>query len=146
MLRATVIAVLLANALFLAWTMDWLSHFAPAPVHGEREPARLKAQLRPETISVLTPKAASAAVQAARAASMAAGEGEACVQLGPYADSDLASIENKLAAAGLPRDAWERRDSTGEVNRVMLRFEKATPALREHLRALVAGVENCVGR
>jgi hypothetical protein len=146
MLRSLVVLVLLANAVFFAWAQGWLAPAFPAPVHGEREPARLQAQLRPETITVLSAKAASAAVQAARAASAAAGEGEQCVQLGPYADTDVAAAEAQLVAIGLPREAWERRDVPGEVGRVLLRLEKLAPTVREQLRAvpaLATALEGC---
>jgi hypothetical protein len=85
-------------------------------------------------------------VQAARAASAAAGEGEQCVQLGPYADNDVAAAEGQLAAIGVPREAWERRDVPGEVGRVHLRLEKLAPAVRDQLRAvpaLATALESC---
>jgi hypothetical protein len=143
MLRALVVLMLLANALFFAWTQGWLAAWVAAPMLGERDPARLAAQLRPETISVLTPRAASAALQAARAASIAAGEGEQCVQLGPYADSDGQAVEQQLIAAGVSRESIARRDVAADAGRYRLRVEQSTPAQRLHLRALNLTPEPC---
>ncbi|MDE1948617.1 MAG: hypothetical protein KGI35_08395, partial [Burkholderiales bacterium] len=61
MLRALVVLLLLANLLFFLWTRGTLAPALPPPHQGEREPERLAAQLHPEAIRVLTPKAASAA-------------------------------------------------------------------------------------
>lgn len=146
MLRALVVLVLLANAAFFAWTQGWLSPWVSSPLLGERDPARLAAQVRPETVTVLSPKAASAALQAARAASAAAGEGEQCMQLGPFGDSDATSTENQLIAAGVPREAITRAELPGEGNRFVLRIEKTTPTLRLQLRASYPGIERCAER
>ena len=62
MLRALVVALLLANGLFFAWTRGWLAPLWAAPSHGDREPARLAAQVRPELMVVMPADAASAAL------------------------------------------------------------------------------------
>jgi hypothetical protein len=100
MLRGLAVLLLLANLLFFAWARGWLSPVLPPPHHGEREPERLAAQLRPETVKLLTPQAASAAVAAAATA---------CVEAGPFSDSDAATAEAALAAASVPAGAWVRR-------------------------------------
>jgi hypothetical protein len=70
MLRLLVVLLLLANALVLVWSQGWLGGLLPAPGQGQRESARLERQVRPETVRVFTPQAASAALaQAAQAAS-----------------------------------------------------------------------------
>ena len=93
MLRGLVLLLLLANALFFAWARGWLG---PAPHHAEREPERLAAQVRPEALKLLPPVAASAAVQAARAAAVA--NGYACLQeIAPAASAPWA-----LAQVALP--------------------------------------------
>lgn len=108
-----VIALLLANLGFLAWSQGWLAPMWPAPSHGAREPERLQAQVRPELIEVLSPKAASAALSAARAASMAVGEGPLCIEAGPLADASVyAGIEATLTQAGIATDLWQRREAT----------------------------------
>jgi hypothetical protein len=66
MLRALLAVLLLANALYFGWARGWFAPTWPAPGAGEREPARLAAQVAPERVSVLSPAAASAALLAAR--------------------------------------------------------------------------------
>ncbi len=71
MLRTLVIVLVLANGAFWAWTqgaLSWLEPLLPAPVSAEREPERLARQVRPQSISVLNPKAAAQAANAAQAA------------------------------------------------------------------------------
>ena len=96
MLRAAVVAVVLANLLFFGWAGGWLAPSLPAPHSGEREPERLAAQLSPERVAVLAPPAASAAIAAARAAAIA------CLEAGPLGESGIAAAEAALAAAKLP--------------------------------------------
>jgi hypothetical protein len=104
MLRGLLAVLLLANAVFFAWTRGALSPLLPPPDHGRREPERLTAQLRPETVVVLSPLAASAAVRAARDA--------ACLQAGPLSDEQLAATEAVLAGAGVAAAAIRRRSET----------------------------------
>ncbi|MDQ2779282.1 MAG: hypothetical protein M3Y32_06970 [Pseudomonadota bacterium] len=59
MLRVIVILVLLANAAFFGWAQGWLDPFWPAPRAAEHEPARSKAQVRPEAVTVSRPGAAA---------------------------------------------------------------------------------------
>ena len=103
MLRTVVLLLLLANAAFFAWSRGWLGE----PLrHGQSEPGRLAAQVRPEALIVLPPKAANAAVQAARA------EALVCLEAGPFtgagAQSELGAAEALLAQAQLPASAWTR--------------------------------------
>jgi hypothetical protein len=142
MLRGLVVLVLLANALFYAWSQGWLQPWLPPPLSSERDPSRVAAQLRPETITVLGPQAAaSVAAAAARAATAAA---EQCVQLGPYGEPDAAATERLLEGAGIGRDVWARREVPGEPGRLMtLRLERTSPALREQLKALGFSAQGC---
>jgi hypothetical protein len=57
MLRAVVLALLLANAGYFAWTYGLLADygFAPTP---QSEPQRLTQQIRPEAMRVLSPEEA----------------------------------------------------------------------------------------
>jgi hypothetical protein len=108
MLRALVAALVLANLLFFGWARGWFAPGWPAPRHAEREPERLAAQVRPDVLSVVPPKAASAAVAAARAAAVM------CLEAGPFsttgaaADADIAAAEAALAPAALADGAWAR--------------------------------------
>ena len=65
MLRVLLAALLLANLLFLGWSRGWFAPAWPAPGAGDRDPARLAAQVAPERVTVLAPAAASAALAAA---------------------------------------------------------------------------------
>ena len=53
MLRLFVLALILANGLYLAWSQGWLraQGFAPAP---QSEPQRMAQQIRPEALKILT--------------------------------------------------------------------------------------------
>lgn len=142
MLRGLVVLVLLANGAFFAWSRGWLQPWLPPPLASERDPSRVAAQLKPESITVLGPKAA-ASVAAGAAARAAA---EQCLQLGPYSESELAATERLLEGAGIPREAWARRELAGEAARLsVLKLDKTTPALREQLRALGFNGQACTG-
>jgi hypothetical protein len=71
LLRLIAGALLVANLAFFAWTQGWLSPLAMPPMSSEREPERITLQVRPETVTLLGPKAAAEARQAADAASAA---------------------------------------------------------------------------
>ena len=55
MLRSLVLALLIVNLGFFAWTQGWLKAWAGSPSEGQREPQRLSAQLHAEQIEVLQP-------------------------------------------------------------------------------------------
>lgn len=102
MLRTAALLLVLANLGFLAWTQGWLQPGFPPPHHGDHEPQRLVAQLNPQLVTVLPPRAASAAVVAARAA------GAVCLEAGPLAAGEMAAAEAELQAAQLPEGSWAR--------------------------------------
>ncbi len=112
MQRALLLILLLANGLFFAWTLGWLAPWAEAPVQGEREPARLAAQVTPERIQILSPKAANAALSAARSVT---GDGEACMEVGPFNDAGLGQAEAQLDQALVARAQWQRREVGGGI-------------------------------
>jgi hypothetical protein len=99
MLRLLVLLLVLANAGYWAWTHGWLpAGWLPPPADGEheREPARLAAQVRPETIELL-------------------GEGEArrlarslCLQAGPFDEAQWPAAEAAALRAGLGSVNWLR--------------------------------------
>jgi hypothetical protein len=53
MLRWLVIALVAANAAFYAWTLGWLDDVVGVRAVGDREPARLGRQVRPESVIIL---------------------------------------------------------------------------------------------
>ncbi len=103
MLRALVALLVVANLAFFAWSRGWLG---ATPHHTQREPERLLAQVRPEALNVLPPKAATVAVQAARAAA------QSCLEAGPFSDNDIISAEALLVASQLSEGTWLRVDGS----------------------------------
>lgn len=125
MLRWLVVALLLANALFWAWSQGWLSPMFGPPPGAQREPWRLQQQVRPDTVRVLPPgtalpapppPAASAASTPLGAASAPAVPGSAasaaavalaCFESAPLAGTALDAAERALATV-LPARGWIR--------------------------------------
>ncbi|MFY7857707.1 MAG: hypothetical protein ACOVQT_16315 [Rubrivivax sp.] len=105
MWRVLLVLLVLANVAFFAWRGGWLEPGLPPPQHGERQPDRIAQQVRPEAVTVLGERAASAAITAARAASMALGEGEQCIELGPFALASVPLSASAASAASGPASA-----------------------------------------
>ena len=100
MLRAGVALLLLANAIFFAWSQGWLDGLTGFHARGDREPERLLRQVHPEAVKVLTPRAVAAAASAAEARL-------ACLEAGPFGTADAGSVEAALGSA-LPAGSWTR--------------------------------------
>ena len=66
------LVLIVANLGFCVWTQGGLGESLPPPGAAQREPERLRQQVRPETVVVLSPKAASAALAQIAAAEAAA--------------------------------------------------------------------------
>lgn len=95
MLRALVLALLLANVAFYAWTQGWLDAVVGVRASGDREPERLARQVRPEIVRIVPASAAS---------EPAAGT-LACLEAGPFGDTELAAAQ-AAARAALPSAGW----------------------------------------
>lgn len=144
MLRLLVAALLVANLLFWAWhqpAVTDLLGLAP-PGHGEREPERLRKQVRPEAVRLLPPDLAATGASrsaapasaaepdsasplaAASATSAAAGDNTLCLEAGPLNDSAASAAARQLAQAGVPAGAWVdvRRELPGRWVVYMGRF------------------------
>ena len=148
MLRVVVVLLLLANLAFFAWTRNWLAPTFPAPTHGQREPERVAAQVRPDAVTVLAPRAASEALAAAAAASAAAKR--ICLVAGPFADAEIPAAEAAMAAASLPAGSWSREqaEAAGPAWAVYIgRFSdrELMRARAEELRRLGFRVEEAAG-
>jgi hypothetical protein len=97
MLRALVLALLLANLAFFGWTQGWLDSVLGARSTGDREPERLARQVRPEAVRILS--AGAGAGEPAAAAALA------CLEAGPFAENEAAAAQ--AAARGvLPTGGW----------------------------------------
>lgn len=123
MLRTLVALLLLANALWWAWSQGWLPATAlPFPTEaGQREPQRLAAQQRPESVRIL-PSAEARRLAAA-----------ACLQAGPYSDERWPAAAAVVARAGLPTAAWQR---VPVESGSLLRVPEADPAQQVLLQTL----------
>lgn len=131
MLRWLVLALLLANALFWAWSQGWLGALFGAAPGAQREPWRLQQQVRPETVRVLpasaalpAPAPAASAASAAASAPLVVGAASsapaapgsaasasavamACFESAPLAAAALEPAEQALATV-LPARGWIR--------------------------------------
>ena len=138
MLRLAVIALLLANAGYYAYTQGWLRS-AGLVTPEQAEPQRLQQQIRPETLKVLraqgatnnpTPPPAPAAAPAADTAAStpaptAAAPADAgeCLQAGVFDEKQATAL--RTAAASLPPGSWslEPTPITGRWMIYMGRFD-----------------------
>lgn len=119
MLRLAVIALLLANAGYYAYTQGWLRS-AGLATPEQAEPQRMQQQIRPETLKVLRTQGAPAAPTApqpapaappasdagASAPAIAAAPADAgeCLQAGVFDEKQAAAL--RAVAAALPQGSW----------------------------------------
>ena len=139
MLRSLALVLLLANALLLAA----LSGVLDTGVDSEREPERLQRQQQTDLVRILSPQAASAALEAASAASAASSQAAAaaassamatvCLEAGPFSAADAAAAERSLHEAGLAPGSWQvqRQDDGGAFMIYMGRYADRETLLRK---------------
>lgn len=112
MLRSTVMLLVLANALYFAWSHGYLAAYGLAPV-TQTEPQRLAQQIRPEAMRVVglnEPRDAAsinpAATAIAAATVLAQAEPAAeCLQAGLFNEAQSAALTAALSQA-LPAGSW----------------------------------------
>jgi len=102
MIRALVLVLLAANALFFVWSRGWLDTVTGLPAHGGREPQRIAAQQHPERIQPLAASAVAALAQ------------RICLELGPL-DGDAALTAAQTALRGAGADAQVRSSEQAGV-------------------------------
>jgi hypothetical protein len=108
MLRALLLLLVVANVLFFAWTRGALAPAWPPPGYGDREPERLAAQVRPDSVVVVRPAfSGPAAVASAPAAR------PVCLEAGPLGDAEIGPAIDALKDAGLPEGSWQREQVEG---------------------------------
>jgi hypothetical protein len=100
MVRMAALVLLLANAVYFAWSQGLLAAYGFAP-EAVSEPERLQQQVHPEMVLVLPPGAADAPVAVASAAPAPT----ECLTAGVL-DAARGSALTKALAAALPADAW----------------------------------------
>lgn len=98
MLRLFVLTLVLANLGFYAWRQGMLDGVVGMRAQGDREPDRLQRQVRPDTIRVLPPVAATVAAAVADTP-------PACLEAGPYTPAQIAAAESVLQTV-LPAGSW----------------------------------------
>jgi len=127
MLRVAVWLLLVANALYFAWTQGWLASAGLAPAQ-QREPQRLNAQIRPEALRLLNgPRGTEAPAAplpspvadgaATPADAVASGAGlpapvsdtasTACWQAGGFTPPQAEGLRSALTALALPAGSWQ---------------------------------------
>jgi len=103
MIKWLALLLVLANVAFWGWTQGWGGRAWPPPEARQREPERLQQQVRPESIAVLSPRAASAALEqmaaAAAAAASAASAADASALAGAAKPANAAASAPARAAA-----------------------------------------------
>jgi hypothetical protein len=117
-LRALALALALANAGYFVWTQGWLDDVIGLRADNQREPERMKRQVRPETVQILSPGAAGSltapvlgvAPPAAGPASASSSTSSssvvgACLEAGPFSATEIDAATTALQAA-LPPGSW----------------------------------------
>ncbi len=121
MLRLLLLLLILANAVYFAWSRGTLAAYGFAPA-SQSEPQRMTQQIKPEAMRLLTPPAspnkaqtapASGAAPAASAPAASLGNGTAtlaaantpCLQAGLYTETQTANLRTALQTA-LPAGSW----------------------------------------
>jgi hypothetical protein len=123
-LRLTVAALLVANALALAWQLGAFDSVLGVEARTDREPHRVLQQVQPQSVTVVNgaavtkgapgapPTAAADAVVASPVAANTSGasasvaDGAACIEAGPLTQVQLVIAEQSVA--DLPSEAWRR--------------------------------------
>jgi hypothetical protein len=91
------VALIVANLGFCVWTQGGLGESLPPPGAAQREPERMKQQVRPESLIVLSPKAASAAL-----AQIAAAEAAASAAASMATGASASGMVDNLPGSGRP--------------------------------------------
>ena len=119
MLRILAIVLLVGNALLLAAQFGLFDRLTGADNAQalQREPERLARQVDPQSVRILSPQAASAALAAATAsatttAAQAAStaRAQACLEAGPFNAGEAEVAQRSLRDAGLAPGSWQLAD------------------------------------
>ncbi|WP_309683083.1 SPOR domain-containing protein [Polaromonas sp.] len=147
MLRLLVLALLLANAGYFAWTQGLLTSYGYGPI-TQAEPQRLMQQIRPEALRLLSASEARQLENAAPGSSAAALVAE-CLQAGLFTDEQASALRPRLQAS-LPAASWSLEGSV-EPGRWIVYMGKysddeALAKKRGELRQLGLSLEPLVNR
>lgn len=100
MLRFIVLALVLLNSLYFAWSQGFLRAYGFAPAQ-QTEPQRLGQQIRPDAVRLLTAQELSQSEATPRAT----GKPTACLQAGLFDATQSAQLRRTLAVT-LPAGSW----------------------------------------
>lgn len=168
MLKWTIWILVLANAGYFAWTQGYLDGLGMAP-QDQREPARLKEQVKPEQLRLLngprvpaepTPAAAPAPAETTPAAPLAAlptptapsvlapaplaeGPGpRSCWQATGFTEPQTELLRAELALLGLPPSRWQLNEvrSAGRWIVYMGRYDNEAQLERKKTELRAMGV------
>lgn len=132
MLRLVVLILLLANAVYFAWSQNLLASWGIAPT-PQSEPHRMSQQIKPESLRILAPEEAR---RLDLAAAPRAGE---CLQAGPLDESQLAGLRQALQQ--WPAGSWSIETAVEPESRgLVLKLPAVDEALRARLEDLKAGL------
>lgn len=119
MLRLSLLALLLANAGYFAWSQGWMASLGWKP-DTQSESFRLRQQIRPDVVQIGTPTAPATKTAAAPAATPASALAPAaptapartdgpsrCWQAGTFDDKQVVALRAALRDSDIPPSAWE---------------------------------------
>lgn len=111
MLRLVAIALLLANAVYFAWTQGFLAGLGLAPVQ-QSEPERLNAQIEPGTLRLLNGPRAEAedvaqATDAAPTGSPEVAPATSCWQASGFTAPQADALRAALGSTGMDEALWQ---------------------------------------
>jgi uncharacterized caspase-like protein len=109
MLRLLVLALLLANAGYFAWTQGLLADYGFAPA-VQAEPQRLAQQVRPQAMQLLTAADARQLESAASPAAPPAPAAAECLQAGLFSPEQSTALRTGLESS-LPIGSWTLESS-----------------------------------
>ena len=113
MLRALVLALLLANGVYFAWGQGLLAAYGWTPAR-QAEPERLGRQIRPEAMQLIQPVAAKPVDKPPVRASAAPPSNSQCLQVGVFTEQQARALRPRLQG-GLPADSWSFESSGDSV-------------------------------
>jgi hypothetical protein len=146
MLRVLVLALLLTNAGYFAWTHGLLADYGFAPAI-QSEPQRLAQQIRPEAMRLLSASEARQLAGSPPSAAAAAPAAAGCLQAGLFTEQQAGALRTRLQSS-LPAGSWSL-ESGLEPGRWIVYMgqyanEEALAKKRGELRQLGLSVEPLV--
>ena len=121
MLRFIVLALVLLNGLYFAWSQGFLRAYGFAPAQ-QTEPQRLVQQIRPDAVRLLT---AQEPIQS-EATPRVAGKPTACLQAGLFDVTQSAQLRRTLAVT-LPVGSWSLEETLEPARWIVYMGKYASP-------------------